>query len=65
MTTTATRTVCEHNPHNTFGKGHAARAVNGGSDAYFTAEHVAADCMEQLKAHLRRARIPLTKWLYV
>ena len=45
------------NPHNTFGKGHAARAVNGGNDAYFTKASVATHCMQQLKTLLRKWRI--------
>lgn len=45
------------NPHNTFGKGHSTRAINGGLDAYYTAPEVAAQCIEALMPLLKRWRL--------
>ena len=45
------------NPHNTFGKGHSTRAINGGLDAYFTAPDVATACIETLAPLLKRWKL--------
>ena len=45
------------NPHNTFGKGLKARAVNGGSDNYFTKPEVARELLAHLRCMMRKWRI--------
>jgi len=65
MTTSFFAKALSANPHNTFGKGHKTRAVNGGGDAYFTRADVVQTCMTQLKAQLKRFRIAATKRLYL